>query len=344
MGWLWDSTKQSKASQDPVKALDPSLQEFLTKESPSAYTPSTPAPPSPPPTVKPIEFTKPPQSDTSNSPPVVPRESLFQDGRYAHLWKGYESLSTVEGRGKSDNEKLKDVVDAYNDRKVTIGRLAQENCALEMTVLNECWKSWTIRDKLTLCRTEQRSMNRCFEMQSKFMKALGYMSMVHSTEEDRERIQMHADKLYHQMLEQERIVREAEEKGLPSPEFKPVMSKENIAVVMGLRKTEDATIAAGPARSKLNIPDSAVAEMDVGSPLLPGIAPERRREFFKSLEGKSVEERELEIRAMEQEVATVNVLSKGVSDILSEEKKAREERIAAGKAGVGDYIKKWWGW
>ena len=43
MGWLWGSAKDNASENDPFRDMDPSLKEFLIKESPVKYTP-TPAP------------------------------------------------------------------------------------------------------------------------------------------------------------------------------------------------------------------------------------------------------------------------------------------------------------
>lgn len=174
MGWFWGSpdNDDGKKSQDPLRDLDPSLRDFLAKESPVKYSSSNP-PAKQQPTTAPIPTrtpaTKPSSSsessadaETSKAPP----QSLYQDGRYAHLWKTYQSQSDVESAGKSDQEKIDDVLQGYKQRKAEIGRAALENCALEQWQVNDCFRNGTWTSRVTLCRTENRELERCYMMQS----------------------------------------------------------------------------------------------------------------------------------------------------------------------------------
>ncbi len=174
MGWFWgpsDSDDGDK-SQDPLRNLDPSLRDFLAKESPIKYSPSTPKAKSQPaaapvPTKSPTP-TLPSSSNTAADAETskVPAQSLYQDGRYAHLWKTYQSQSDVESEAKSDQEKINDVLEGYKQRKAEIGRAALENCALEQWQVNECFRSGDWSSRLTLCRTENRELERCYMMQA----------------------------------------------------------------------------------------------------------------------------------------------------------------------------------
>lgn len=171
MGWFWgsDSSSNNGKSNDPLGSLDPSLRDFLSKESPVKYNPSDPLPTTPS-----RENPKLPTSDSRRaestgepaSEPKVPAQSLFQDGRYAHLWKTYQSQAEVENIHKSDQEKIDDVLEGYKYRKAEIGRAALENCALEQWEVNECFRTGSLSSRLTLCRTENRAFERCYTMQS----------------------------------------------------------------------------------------------------------------------------------------------------------------------------------
>jgi hypothetical protein len=167
MGWLdnWFSSPPNSGV-DPLQKLDPKLREFLQRESPIKYSSSTDqtqaqaAAPAPQPQ---------PIADAPNSleqQPAVPRESLYQDGRYAHLWKNYKPQAAVDAETKSDHEKLMDVLDAYKDRKAEIGKAALENCALEQVDWTECMKSGSVTARMTMCRDEVRKFERCYKMQS----------------------------------------------------------------------------------------------------------------------------------------------------------------------------------
>jgi hypothetical protein len=178
MGWFWGSSddKYANKSQDPLRDLDPSLREFLAKESPVKYSSSNPpSSTSPPPTTpQPSQTTEGPESRTlspaSSSDATkqnrLPAASLYQDGRYAELWKTYQSQSETEVAGKSDQEKINDVLEGYKYRKAEIGRAALENCALEQWDVNECFRTVSWSRTLNLCRTENKKFERCYLMQS----------------------------------------------------------------------------------------------------------------------------------------------------------------------------------
>lgn len=162
MGWLWGSKKPSDS--DPLRDLDPSLREFLSKESPVKYTPA-PAPPAPPQeTTTAAETTTAPAIDETK--PLVPPESLYPDGRFAHLWSTYRPLAVIEAETKSDQEKLQDIFEGYKDRKAAIGRAAVENCVLEQIAMNDCFDKGRWADKMTMCRAENRVFQRCYTTQS----------------------------------------------------------------------------------------------------------------------------------------------------------------------------------
>lgn len=163
MGWLWGKSDPPKSSDsDPLRDLDPSLRDFLSKESPVKYTPAPPPPAPPPETTTPA----PSREAEPSSTPVVPAESLYPDGRYAHLWTSYKSLSAIEAESKSDQEKLLDILEGYKERKAQIGRAAVENCVEEQLAVNDCYDTGRWRDKLMMCRGENRAFERCYIMQS----------------------------------------------------------------------------------------------------------------------------------------------------------------------------------
>lgn len=169
MGWfdsLW-----GRRSDDPLQDLDPKVREFLRKESPVKYDGSKPkqdgigrepiAGESGAATT-PSEQTEKVESASSS----VPKESLYQDGRYAHLWKTYKPLGEVENETKSDHEKLQDVLDSFKSRKAAIGQAALENCSEEQLDWNNCMKSGSLKARMTMCRDEVRKFERCYNMQS----------------------------------------------------------------------------------------------------------------------------------------------------------------------------------
>ncbi|KAK3076249.1 hypothetical protein LTS18_013514, partial [Coniosporium uncinatum] len=108
MGWFWGS---SETPSDAIDKLDPGLREFLEDETPreSKLQPSRSTPTSlqilQERTKQAQEAQRPAAAQTQHRDgPAVPRESLFQDGRYAHLWKDYRPLTAVEEATKTDQE------------------------------------------------------------------------------------------------------------------------------------------------------------------------------------------------------------------------------------------------
>lgn len=170
MGWFGSVFgSETSTGGDPLRKLDPKLREFLERESPVKYTSPDPAAaqqqaaPSQPP---PAHDTTHPAATAPSTEGAVPRESLYQDGRYAHLWKNYRPQAAIDAETKSDHEKLMDVLDAFKERKAEIGKAALENCALEQVDWTNCMRSGTITARMTLCRDEVRKFERCYKMQA----------------------------------------------------------------------------------------------------------------------------------------------------------------------------------
>ena len=177
MGWLWGSGKDGNSessSTDPLKDLDPSLREFLQKESPVKYkiseapsqasSTTTPSRSSPAYSEASTQTSETPTTGPASS--VVASKSAYPDGRYAHLWSTYTPLSEIEDASKTDQEKLLDVLNGFKERKAQIGRAAIENCADEQWAVSECYRSGKITDRLRLCHAENQSFERCYNMQA----------------------------------------------------------------------------------------------------------------------------------------------------------------------------------
>jgi hypothetical protein len=312
MGWLWGSDNGS------TDKLDSSLQDFLKKEAPTGPKPNLPTAPK----EKPAELSKPATTSVSTSAqtdpekPTVPRESQFQDGRYAHLWKNYTPQHILDDRGKNEQDKLRDLVEAYNDRKAGIGRVAMENCALD-----------------TLCNAESRKFNRCYDIQSKFLKALGYLTMEERAPEEDEKIQMHADKLYQRMLQQEAEIEKAEKEGRPRPTFESLLSIKDISRTMANNASAD------PTPSGRIIPGTK-DETDVWSQ----VKPEARIAYEQKLSELPPEQQEVERMAVLGELKAQTGITKKVAETFLEERIERIKRRESGQATIGDTIKYWWGW
>jgi len=325
MGWLWGSGDSSAAKDK----LDPSLRDFLDKEAPTGPKPALPSKP----VEKPREIAPSPQSQAAlQEKPTVPPQSQFQDGRYAHLWKDYVPQRELEGRGKTEQDKLRDIVDAYNDRKAEIGRVAMENCALEYMAQFQCFQKPNWWQASTVCREESQKFNRCYDVQSKFLKALGYLTMDARSVEDSERIQMHADKLYQQMLAQEAEIEKAKKEGRELPKFDSVLSKQNIARAMAGKAS-----AATPATASV-VSDEDEAEV------WKYIKPESRIKYEKQLQEMPPEDQDMERKALLGELRAQTRMSKAVEETFIEERINRMKRKESGQATIGDTIKTLWGW
>ncbi|KAF2258083.1 hypothetical protein CC78DRAFT_538073 [Lojkania enalia] len=328
MGWLWGSGESSAKD-----TLDPSLRDFLEKESPSdrskGQKPSLPSKL----TSKPVKppSTTPFTPEESSENPLVPKESLFQDGRYAYLWKNYEPQHIIEDRGKNDQDRLRDVVDAYNDRRGGVGRIALENCTFEYLEQWACFSKPNWYQTATMCRAESKRFNRCYEIQTKFLKALGYLTIEPRSPKEDEMIQMHADKLYQQMLEQEKLIEQAKAEGRPIPKFESVLSKRNI----------DETRGDKPAVIRL-APEKEVAEDedDVWSKIKDDV----REQYEKKLAEMKPGEQEFERKALLGELRGRQGVSKKLEEAFIEERINRMKRKEEGRSTLGDYIKHAWGW
>lgn len=226
MSWFWGGG--SKKDEDPTKTLEPELKQFLKEQQPRPYAPTKTATPEPP-KVEPDPVPLPDTNQEFEDRPL-PRESLFQDGRYQHLWKTYVPQDNITA---ATNTTVERIITAKKDRKQLISRAAFENCAFEEELSKTCWTKGTklerARALATMCNKEQKNFNRCFTLQSKFMVALGYLTSATSSAEDEEKIQMHADKLYHRMMDYEAEVDEARANNRPIPPLASVFNPERPA-------------------------------------------------------------------------------------------------------------------
>ncbi|KAI1334394.1 hypothetical protein F5Y15DRAFT_401765 [Xylariaceae sp. FL0016] len=309
MGW-WDSLWASGSSaDDPLRKLDPKLREFLEKESPVKYSsanpPSTQQPTSP--AVAPssaIEAAT--REEGADGKPVVPRESQFQDGRYAHLWKTYKPLAQIEAETKSDHERLMDVLDGYKERKSQIGKAALENCALEQVDWRKCMSNPSVTERLTMCRDQVKKFERCYMTQTRLLKALGYLSTYNRSPEIEEDIQMHADALYQKMTAQEAEIEAARKEGRPLPTFAPLIPKKPVAI------------------------PAAAEQME--------LTPEQQETLKAKLEKVAVEERATEAEAIKAEWRAKAEVADRVQDLWKQQEVERQMRKEKGEQTMWDKV------
>jgi hypothetical protein len=355
------------------------LRAFLEKESPVKYTstedftankPSTPPPASKSTTAAAAARIPAHQqqhrtdsncdSDATsdhNASAKVP--TLFpEDNRYAHLWKTYKPLAELTAASASPQEKLSDVLSGYQERKASIGRAALENCADEQWAQNECWRGGTWKQRATLCRDEVRRLERCYVMNARFLKALGYLSVWDRPAEEEERIQMHADKLYHDMLHRERVEEEARRWG---SEAVVPQSGDSQSAAAAAAAAATAAAAANPAPVTTTTTTTAISTTSTGSGMgmersgtnsgsgsgeepvtLPAIAanlpPKIRDKFRDRLKKLGPLERAVEEQAIAREIQAAVDVSKSVEQVMRSNAEEKARRVESGQATVGDRI------
>lgn len=314
MGWFGGWFSSSNKKDDSLANLDADLLEFLIKESPVKYDDIKAQPtPRPKPIEEPREETKAREPCPAEEEPKVPAPSLFPDGRYAHLWKTYQRQHDVEAAVKSEQEKVDDIIQGYKQRKARIGRAALENCAMEQWALSDCYANGKVKDAITLCKTQNKALNRCYDMQSKFLKALGYFSTYDDSERD-EKLQMHADLLYQQMLEQENAVEAAKVAGLPTPKYPSVLGPATTPVGTTTSTNE----------VKTEVDKASVQE-----------SPQATKSGLQTLEQF---ERAVAEKALLEEFRAVHGVKEGLEEVRGKKEEERLKRQAEGKPTVPDRI------
>jgi hypothetical protein len=220
MPWFWGG---GASQNDPAKSLDADLKHFLKEQQPRPYVPAeAPSKALEKPKKVEVAEVKPPDTNKTFEDRPLPKESLFQDGRYKDIWKTYVPQSEVAAAITSPVER---VMNARKDRRTGIHRAALENCAFEQELQRNCLGSGlssSIKSRMTMCNAETKTFNRCYQLQAKFLQSLGYLASSSTSDEDEERIQMHADKLYHRMMDYEEALEDAKRNNQPIPPLSSV--------------------------------------------------------------------------------------------------------------------------
>ncbi|KAL4960211.1 uncharacterized protein BDV14DRAFT_183168 [Aspergillus stella-maris] len=308
MGWFWGSK-----SEDPVKKIDPSLREYLENEAPKKYVPQYTPTPTPEQHVTPSNPT-PSESADSSSSRSAPSASLYPDGRYAHLWKTYKPPSPDDVG--SDASGLPSLNEHAKERRAMLKRAAMENCALENEVYHLCLQSPTFIERITACNEKNKVFTRCYSTQTKFLQALGYATSMRWDDEREERIQMHADTLYHEMMDYEKRVEEAREAGQEPPPLKSLFNPQ-------AKPIEPANI--GP--QELEIPG--------GEAIPEGFKPS------KSLDQLTPHERELELRTHYARIEEGKILTQEFSPVMRTHDEGLEKRREKLVGWFGETVGNW---
>ncbi|KAF4592017.1 autophagy-related protein 6 [Ophiocordyceps camponoti-floridani] len=292
MGWL-SSIFSSSSSTDALDKLDPKVRAFLEKESPVRYAPSQP------PATKPEHEAGKPETGK----PTVPTASLYQDGRYAHLWKNYRPLAETEAENATDGDRLSAVLEGYKSRKAALASAALENCSLEQEEWVNCMKDGSWEDRMQMCRHQVRRFERCYMMQSRFLRIIGYGSVANRPAAMEEAIQMQADALYQRMLKHEAAVSQAKKDGTPIPTFDLIIP---------------------------NAPPSSVSTQ--------GPTPADEQAWQRKLDDLPEDERAIEVAALRADYQAKAEVASSVMQIRQTQREGRDERLAQGKASVLDSL------
>ena len=147
----------------------------------------------------------------------------------------------------------------------------------------------------------------------RLLKALGYLSQYARSPEVDEKIQLHADKLYHRMLEQEAAIAKARKDGVPAPEFASMFDK----------------------------PKATENKPEPGDPA--GLSEEAKKQWKSRLDKVPEETRDAEEAAMRAELRAKAEMAARVQDLWQEQAKQREARKTEGKETVSDKVSSWFG-
>ncbi|KAL8934256.1 MAG: hypothetical protein Q9216_005998 [Gyalolechia sp. 2 TL-2023] len=234
-----------------------------------------------------------------------------------------------------------DLLESYKSRKARIGKAALENCCEEQGIMSDCYRNGSMKSKMTLCRAENKAFERCYTMQARFLKALGYFSVYERPAEIDEQIQMHADTLYHRMLAQEAAVAEAKASDTPIPTFGPLIPPPASLASPGnpipIVSSGQPVSASAAATLKSARPLSYEESKDA---YLKRLKPEVRQRLEKTWEKRKLtpEEKIIEARAYAMEAEAGIGVANQVGQIFEDMEKAREQRKKEGTSTFGDFI------
>ena len=167
----------------------------------------------------------------------------------------------------------------------------------------------------------------------RFLKALGYLSAYDRPPEVDEQIQMHADTLYHRMLDQERAVDEAKAAGLPVPSFPPITSSLRPFPVASGDETTPRTSEVLEASGTHETP---IAQQE-------DLSPKVKAQLKERLKGLTGEERAAEEKAIAMERAAGETLAKQIGEIYEEQGKAKRQRKDQGRETFLDKVNDFFG-
>ena len=146
----------------------------------------------------------------------------------------------------------------------------------------------------------------------RFLKALGYLSVQDRSPEVEEEVQMHADRLYQRLMEQEAAIEEAKKEGAPVPKFAPLIPKPVVRIT-----DESQEIS---------------------------LSPHLQQKLKEQLEKVPEEERHAEEEAIKAELRAKADVAAKVQGIWAEQAKEKEQRRKEGRLTIGDRVSGLFGW
>ena len=139
---------------------------------------------------------------------------------------------------------------------------------------------------------------------------------------------MHADTLYHRMLEREQAVEEAKAAGLPVPTFPDIISSST-------------SLASAQPQSTPAVGSSEDQPLPAG---FEGLKPKVKAQVRDRLKNLTPEEREVEEKALAMELAAGETIGKQINQIFDDQGKAKRLRKEQGRETVADKIGSIFGW
>jgi hypothetical protein len=133
-----------------------------------------------------------------------------------------------------------------------------------------------------------------------------------------EEIQMHADTLYHRMLDQEKAIEAAKAENKPIPKFPPLLSQ-----------TKKSAPSRGPSTAS-TVEDNKTQASDLPASVQAGLK--------KRLEGLNDEEREVEERAIKAEIQAGEQVATQLGSIYEKQAEERRIRKEQGRETIGDKV------
>lgn len=147
---------------------------------------------------------------------------------------------------------------------------------------------------------------------------------------------MHADTLYHRMLDQEKAIEAAKAAGEPAPSFPPILSPSRAPAPSPTPSSSSSPSA---------VPENeATSQAEKDAKIKLKLTKEARDELKKRTKDQPQIVKELEERAMYSEAESDIGVQRRISELTKARDQARKERRERGEATVGDTVSGWFGW